>query len=74
MVQSVSGVKFPVIEADRRLGDAPQLIADNRRILETLNWIPRHNDLEKICQTAWRWEQIYDKQFPSSPTPSIESN
>jgi UDP-glucose 4-epimerase len=58
-VRVVSGIDFPIIEVARRLGDSPQLIADNRRILEVLDWLPQHNDLKEICRTAWEWEQRY---------------
>ena len=43
--------------AERRLGDAAELVADNRRILATLPWRPRHADLEQIVQDALAWER-----------------
>lgn len=56
-VQLASGVTFPIIESPRRIGDPAKLIADNRRILNTLQWTPNHNSLEEICRTAWEWEK-----------------
>jgi UDP-glucose 4-epimerase len=32
-------------------------VADNRRILESLNWWPERDDLERIIASAWAWEQ-----------------
>lgn len=57
MVKKVSGVDFVTIEADRRPGDPPSLIADNTRIKSLLNWSPQNDDLELICRTAFTWEQ-----------------
>jgi UDP-glucose 4-epimerase len=56
-MRKVSGVDFPVEEGPRRPGDAATLVAGNRRIREVLGWRPRHDDLEFIVRTAWRWEQ-----------------
>lgn len=56
-VKKASGVDFKVIEGDRRAGDPPELVADNRRIREVLNWTPRHDDLALICRTAYEWER-----------------
>lgn len=53
----VTGVRFPVEEAPRRPGDPAMLVARADRIRETLDWSPRHADLETIVADAWRWEQ-----------------
>lgn len=71
MVQSVSGIDFPIIEAERRPGDSPQLFSDNRRILEVLGWLPQHDDLQEICRTAWEWEQRY-QDYSTAPTQAKE--
>ncbi len=57
MVKAVTGVDFTVIEAQRRPGDPASLVARAERILETLGWQPRYNDLQTIVADAWRWEQ-----------------
>ena len=41
----------------RRAGDPDSLVADNKRILETLPWRPRHDDLETIVRHALNWER-----------------
>jgi UDP-glucose 4-epimerase len=56
-VRKVSGVNFPVEEGPRRPGDPAALVASNRKIRELLGWRPRHDDLEFIVRTAWRWEK-----------------
>ena len=65
-VKSVSGIDFSVIEGRRRAGDSPQLIADNRRICQILGWTPRHNDIVKICRSAWEWEKRYQGNSPET--------
>lgn len=56
MVKKVTGVDFPVEEADRRPGDPPTLIADSTRLKNRTCWRPRHDDLEFIIRSAWAWE------------------
>ena len=53
----VTGVTFPIDEGARREGDPAELVADSRYIKALLGWAPRHDDLEYIVGTAWRWEQ-----------------
>ena len=53
----VTGVAFPIEEGPRRPGDPAVLVADSRRIQALLGWVPRHDDLDYIVATAWRWEQ-----------------
>jgi UDP-glucose 4-epimerase len=56
IARAVTGKDFPIRESVRREGDSPVLIADNAKIKRTLNWAPRHDDLEYIVRTAWAWE------------------
>lgn len=56
-VKKTTGVDFPVVEADRREGDPPILVADSSRIKRELNWHPRNDDLSYIIETAWEWEK-----------------
>ena len=71
-VRSVSAVDFPIIEAGRRPGDAPQLIADNTRILDILRWSPKHNNFTEICRTAWEWEKRYHNDYSQSSIPTTK--
>lgn len=41
----------------RRAGDPPALIADNSRIMATLPWRPRYDDLDVIVSHALAWER-----------------
>lgn len=57
VVQKVTGVDFPVIEAPRRPGDPAMLVAKADRIRSVLTWSPGNDNLETIVKDAWRWEQ-----------------
>ncbi len=59
VVQRLSGVEFPVTETGRRAGDPAALMADNRRISRVLGWVPDHDDLDIIVQTALNWEKSW---------------
>jgi UDP-glucose 4-epimerase len=44
----------------RRAGDPAMLISDNRAILASLDWTPRHTDLDGIVRDALTWERKLD--------------
>ncbi|RUM31811.1 MAG: UDP-glucose 4-epimerase GalE, partial [Aquifex sp.] len=58
-VKKVTGVDFEVVEAPRREGDPPVLVADNKKIKRVLSWEPKYDDLEFIIKTAWEWEKKF---------------
>ena len=62
MVRQVSGVDFTIIEAPRRAGDPPELVAGTQRIHDVLDWTIRHDDLKFICRTAYEWEQAWTER------------
>ena len=41
----------------RRAGDPPELVASNRRLVETLAWTPRFADIDVIVTHALEWER-----------------
>ena len=49
----------------RRAGDPGALVADNAKILETLPWRPRLNDLETIVTHALAWERHLAENRPA---------
>ncbi len=53
----VTGADFAVTPAPRRAGDPPELVADNRKIRQLLGWTPRFDDLDRIIDSAWRWQR-----------------
>ncbi len=61
-VERASGKKVAYTESPRRAGDAPELVADPRRIGKLLGWKPRHADLATMVEHAWRWRMSRDKR------------
>lgn len=55
-VDRVAGVQLDRRLEPRRAGDPDALIADNRRIMASLPWTPRHQDLDEIVRHALAWE------------------
>lgn len=62
-VKEVTGIDFPVKNAERRLGDPPILIADSSKIRKELGWVPKYNNLEYIIKTAWNWEKKFNQSI-----------
>jgi UDP-glucose 4-epimerase len=56
-VSSVVGREVPAVEAPRRPGDPPALIADATRLATDFGWRPKHDDLHEIISTAYHWER-----------------
>ncbi|MFN3717197.1 MAG: NAD-dependent epimerase/dehydratase family protein, partial [Thiobacillus sp.] len=53
----VTGREIPLVDAPRRPGDPPRLVADASQARAVLGWQPRYADLETIVAHAWAWEQ-----------------
>lgn len=47
---------FRVEMGERRPGDTVFVVADNAKLLQTLDWRPRHDDLDAILRSAIAWE------------------
>ena len=56
MVEKVSGVKLRVEEGPRRAGDPAELVAAAGKIKKAFGWKPKHENLDVICSTAYKWE------------------
>jgi UDP-glucose 4-epimerase len=55
-VSAVTSREVPVVEADRRAGDPPTLIASNERAGSLLDWHPTR-DLRQMVADAWEFAQ-----------------
>jgi len=53
----VLGKPVPRVIEGRRAGDSPQLVASNRALVETLDWVPRYADIDTIVSHALDWER-----------------
>ena len=56
-VERVSGKSLTVDLAPRRPGDLGIVVANTAKLSKLLNWKPRHDDLDKIVETALNWER-----------------
>jgi len=63
-VDRVTNMKVERVMGPRRAGDPPALVADNARILATLPWRPRRDDLDTIVQDALAWERKLKEMQP----------
>jgi UDP-glucose 4-epimerase len=55
--EEVAGKKAPIVEAERRPGDPPFLVAEAERAKSVLSFTPQYTDIREIIRTAWRWEK-----------------
>lgn len=65
-VKAISGVDFPVIETERRVGDPACVTACADKITQILNWHPKYNTLDTIVRTALDWEIRRDRAAQAS--------
>jgi len=59
----VTGYPIPVLEAPRRPGDAPRLVASSEKIRRELGWTPQHPDLTDILASAWDWHRNHPQGY-----------
>ncbi|MEA3039173.1 MAG: UDP-glucose 4-epimerase [Sphingomonadales bacterium] len=65
-VDRVTNIKVERRLEPRRPGDPDALVADNRRILATLPWRPKRDDLDTIVADALAWERaLAERRRPS---------
>jgi len=57
--REVCGREIPYAVTERRPGDPPVLVADNRRFREAFDWHPRYGTLKEILASAWQWHQAH---------------
>jgi UDP-glucose 4-epimerase len=63
--RKVTGKPIKTVEAPRRPGDPPVLVASSAKISKELGWKPRYDKLEEIIQTAWDWHQAHPNGYGS---------
>jgi UDP-glucose 4-epimerase len=68
MARKVTGHPIPVVETDRRPGDAAILIASAEKINHELGWTPRYPDLHDIIETAWVWHRTHPHGYQTDPS------
>ncbi|MCR9075273.1 MAG: UDP-glucose 4-epimerase GalE [bacterium] len=65
-VKRVSGVEFPVLEAERRAGDAIALYNDPSKIRSTLGWDAQITEIDEVVGSAWSWFKAHPTGYNDS--------
>jgi UDP-glucose 4-epimerase len=63
VARQVTGHPIPTVEAPRRPGDAPRLVASSEAIRRDLGWTPRYPDLRQIVESAWEWQRAHPNGY-----------
>lgn len=60
---TITNKDVPIIEGQRRPGDAAKLVSGSTKAINVLGWEPKRADLATMISDAWRWHQNghYDK-------------
>ncbi|MES9946541.1 MAG: UDP-glucose 4-epimerase GalE [Candidatus Thiodiazotropha sp.] len=56
-VEDANGAALNIIEAERRAGDPPELVAGADKVRDVLGWMPRYDDLSVIASSSLAWEK-----------------
>ena len=61
--RKITGHPIPTVMSHRRAGDPAELVADNRRAQELLDWVPKYDNIDAIVKTAWKWHRSHPNGF-----------
>ncbi len=59
----VTGHPIPAVDAPRRAGDPPTLVADAKRAAALLGWRPKVDRLDEIIRSAWAWHKAHPSGY-----------
>jgi UDP-glucose 4-epimerase len=65
-VERVTGASIPAVEAPRRPGDPPKLVAAGQKIRDELGWAPKKPELETMIADAWAFHQAHPQGYSAS--------
>lgn len=60
--QEVNKCEIPYKFCNRRPGDVPTLVADNKKAISILNWYPKRN-IRDMCKDGWNWRYLNPKGY-----------
>lgn len=61
--RQVTGAAIPEVQAQRRAGDPPVLVADSGKARAELGWAPKHEGVEAMVASAWAWHQAHPEGY-----------
>jgi UDP-glucose 4-epimerase len=61
--RAVTGHEIPTVDAGRRPGDPPVLVAASERIRTELGWEPQKPELDTIIADAWEWTRAHPSGY-----------
>jgi UDP-glucose 4-epimerase len=61
--RQITGHPIPSVDAPRRPGDPPELVAGSEKIRHELGWQPRYPELRDIVQSAWDWHKAHPNGY-----------
>ncbi len=61
--RTVTGRRIEAVEAPRRAGDPPALVASSDKIRKELGWKPEKPELEAMISDAWTWMQAHPNGY-----------
>jgi UDP-glucose 4-epimerase len=61
--REVTGVDIKAVEAPRRLGDPPTLVASSEKVKEDLGWEPEKPELFGMISDAWEWMRKHPRGY-----------
>jgi UDP-glucose 4-epimerase len=65
-VEQVTGQPIPAVQAPRRPGDPPKLIAAGQKARDELGWEPNKPELETMIADAWAFAQAHPHGYSAS--------
>src|SRR5450755_95692 len=63
--RQVTGVLISAVDAGRRAGDPPVLVASSEKIQRELGWHPEKPELTTMIEDAWDWLQAHPRGYDS---------
>ena len=70
-ISTDTGVRLNAVEASRRPGDPPVLVADATLARTELGFAPAYSDLKTIVHTSWAWHR---RAHPKIPAPNLKDS
>jgi UDP-glucose 4-epimerase len=64
-VDRLTNMPIKRVMEGRRAGDPPALVSANKRILDTLDWTPKYQEIDKIVGDALAWERALQERGSS---------